>query len=102
MQFWNMSNPPTNDKPQPDDLMAIEGLQELMDQLKKAVNPNGTSPHLEGYVDSTFGYINNMLHKMNNAEDKDKAANDISNDLIGKMQKWADGLKAPEPEQKPQ
>lgn len=74
---------------QKQDMPTKEQRDVLERSVKKLLNPDGTNPHMDGYVTNTFDYISGMLDKMANSSDKDATAQDIAEDLKAKYEAWA-------------
>ncbi|CUM48027.1 unnamed protein product [Debaryomyces tyrocola] len=65
-----------------------EQQQSIMNLFRNALNPNGENPQVDEYLTSTFGYLQNVFNKMQTAEDKDAAAEEIAQDLTDRFDKW--------------
>lgn len=70
-----------------------QDLKKLADMTRNLLNPNGQNPQVDQYIDSTFSYLLNVYTKLTTAQDKDAAAKEISNDLVKKLENWANSKK---------
>lgn len=91
--------PPNIEEPKiqeltPQDLPTVEQTQNLMESVRKLLNPNGDNPKVDLYITSTFGYITQMMYKVATASDKDKAVEEIAEDLKSRFEGWANEQKA--------
>lgn len=77
-------------KLEPKDVPSEEDCAQLRDSIKGILNPDGKNEKVDGYVNSTFDYIQNMLNKVANADDQDAASKEIADDLVLKFKGWAE------------
>lgn len=73
-------------EPQP---LTQEQLQEFQATIKNLLNPNDNNPQMDSYISNTFQYLLGALNKIDSADDKDKATDEVSSDIIGKLIAWA-------------
>lgn len=73
-----------------DDVPSEKDQEELKSKLRGILNPDGKNEQMDEYINSTFNYIGNLLNKVASADDKDKASNDIAEDIVGKLKNWAE------------
>lgn len=66
-----------------------EQLQEFEDVVKKFLNPNATNSQLDSSISNFFNYFQSALTKIETAEDKDKATDEVSEDAVKKFVAWA-------------
>lgn len=71
-----------------DELPLLNQQQSIMSLLRNALNPNGENPKVDEYITSTFGYVQNVFHRMQTTNDKDATAKEIAEDLSSKFDKW--------------
>lgn len=64
-------------------------LQELEQTVKRVLNPDNSSPQVDRTVSSMFSYVQDMTRKMESADDKEKVANEISEDAVARFVVWA-------------
>lgn len=76
------------------DVPSKEEQHELETAVKKLLNPDGSNQQMNGYIESTFSYVQEALDKMANSTDKDATANAIAEDLKQKWGGWAEQQKA--------
>lgn len=73
-------------EPQP---LTQEQLKEFQGVLNNLLNPNGNNPQMDSYISSTFDYLLGALNKIDSADDKDKATDEVSKDVVNKLISWA-------------
>lgn len=67
-------------------------LNNAIKNLKNQINPQN-DPKINGYFESSLEYLNGIYDKMANSKDQDKTAQEISEDLVGKLTNWGAELK---------
>lgn len=71
-----------------------EQMTKLLAVAKSVLNPNGDNPQVDEYLNGSFNYILEILHKMATTNDKDATAREITEDLNTRFQTWAEAKKA--------
>ncbi|PVH17315.1 uncharacterized protein CXQ87_000199 [Candidozyma duobushaemuli] len=77
----------------PEDVPSQEDTQKLQESIRGILNPDGKNDTMDGYINNTFSYVQDMLNKVANAQDKDAASKEIADDIVSKFKGWADGQK---------
>lgn len=76
----------------PEDVPSKEDQDKLRDSVRSLLNPDGSNERMDGYINSTFSYVQNALDKVAHAEDKDAASKEIANDIVQKFKVWAESF----------
>lgn len=71
-----------------------EQMNRLLAVAKAVLNPNGDNPQVDEYINASFDYILEILHKMATTNDKEATAREITEDLNTRFQNWVDKKKA--------
>lgn len=66
-----------------------EQLQEFERIVKNILNPNDKKPQLDNSISNFFNYFQDALTKIETAEDKQKATDEVSEDAVQRFVAWA-------------
>ncbi|CUM66925.1 uncharacterized protein PRCAT00004610001 [Priceomyces carsonii] len=72
------------------DLPLLQDQQNLLEGIRKILNPDNDNPQMDEYITSCFGYVMQALYKVSNAEDREKASEEIAEDLKERFERWKD------------
>lgn len=75
-----------------DQLLTRKQLDEWETQIGNLIDDHNIKPDYKNYVSATFSYLLSALEKIESAEDKDKATNEVSEDAVNKLVSWAQPL----------
>lgn len=74
----------------PEDVPSAEDTAKLQESIRGILNPDGKNETMDGYINNTFSYVQDMLNKVAHADDKDAASQEIADDIVLKFKGWAD------------
>lgn len=73
-------------EPQP---LTQENLREFQGVVSNLLNPNGKYPQMDGYISNTFDFLLSSLEKIDSSDDKEKATDEVSKDIVNRLVSWA-------------
>lgn len=77
----------------PEDVPSAEDTAKLQESIRGILNPDGKNETMDGYINNTFSYVQDMLNKVAHADDKDAASKEIADDIVLRFKGWADEQK---------
>lgn len=74
----------------PQDVPSQEDTDKLRESVRGILNPDGKNDTMDGYINNTFSYVQDMLNKVAHADDKDAASQEIADDIVLRFKGWAE------------